>query len=105
MLQISAHRTGAVWGSAALADRLGADTTPSLPDAACTRTDPEAFFPDGDDTAAVTAARAVCLRCPVRARCLQLFGDLPHGIVGGLTAAERRARRPAALQAPYAAAG
>jgi len=100
MLRTMAHRTAAAWGTAALADRLGADTTPALPDAACTQVDPEVFFPDQDDPAAVTLAREVCLACPVRARCLQLFGDLPHGIVGGLSAAERRGlRRPRARPA------
>jgi hypothetical protein len=104
MLRTMAHRTAAVWGTAALADRLGADATPALADAACTRVDPEVFFPDQDNPAAVAAARGVCLACPARTRCLELFGDLPHGIVAGLTAAERRnRRRPRALPARKAA--
>jgi len=93
MRRITAHRTAAVWGSSALVDRLGADTTPALPDAACTRVDPEVFFPDQDNPAAVAAARGVCLVCPVHAQCLEVFGDLPYGVVAGLTASERRARR------------
>jgi transcription factor WhiB len=104
--RITAHRTGAVWGTAALADRLGADTAPALPGAACTRPeiDPELFFPDEYHHASVTFARDVCLTCPVRTRCLEMFGDLPYGIVAGLTAAERRNRRhPRALPAGKAA--
>jgi hypothetical protein len=106
LMHLIAHRAGAVWGSAALADRLDADTAPALPGAACTRPgiDPELFFPDEQYSASVSQAREVCLTCPVRARCLELFGDLPYGIVGGLTASERRRlRRPHALPARGAA--
>lgn len=68
--------------------------------AACTSLPPERmadFFPEkGDDIYAKThAARRVCRTCPVRRECLE-YGDEvspAEGTYGGLTAAERRARR------------
>lgn len=84
--------------------------------AACRGVDPELFFPEtptepsGDPSsepgggpegepvvaAQVVAAKAVCRRCPVRARCLaEALERLPHGIAGGLTAGERRRVRAA----------
>jgi hypothetical protein len=109
MRRITAHHAGAVWGSATLADRLGADTAPALPGAACARpgVDPELFFPDEYHSASVAEAREVCLSCPVRAQCLALFGELSYGIVAGLTASERRRARsrPATGRAPGVLAG
>jgi hypothetical protein len=64
-------------------------------EAACrSGVDPELFFPaaaSGPTYAVqVAAARAVCGRCPVRARCLDWALDqLPYGIAGGLTEQER----------------
>src|SRR5262245_16001014 len=53
--------------------------------------DPDLFFPDtGQPT---KDAKAVCAACPVRTACLTAFGDLPHGVVGGLSVLERRTRR------------
>jgi len=72
--------------------------------AACRGGDPELFFPEvptepsGEPLVAaqVAAAKAVCRRCPVRARCLaEALERLPHGIAGGLTAGERRRVRAA----------
>nr|WP_258165224.1 MULTISPECIES: WhiB family transcriptional regulator [Protofrankia] len=82
----------------------------------CWDADPELFFPAGETgpavAAQVTAARAVCAACPVRAACLAVAlapdtaadtgaGDdpisalyAPDGVWGGLTAAERRAVAP-----------
>jgi len=37
--------------------------------AACRGEDPELFFPDPSDTAGISAAVAVCVRCPVTAEC------------------------------------
>src|SRR5918996_2456254 len=63
--------------------------------AACRLEDPELFFPmSGVGRAQQTArAKAVCARCPVRVRCLDLAlrsGRLDHGIFGGMTGRERR---------------
>ena len=84
--------------------------------AACRGVDPELFFPEAPTepssdlssdpsrepegeplvAAQVAAAKAVCRRCPVRARCLaEALERLPHGIAGGLTAGERRRVRAA----------
>lgn len=69
--------------------------------AACLDVDPELFFPVATDgpvyDAQVTAAKAVCARCPVVAECLaEALARIPDGIAGGLTEVERRAlrRRP-----------
>lgn len=60
--------------------------------ALCAQVDPELFFPKLGQPA--TDAKAVCAACPVRARCLDVFGDLVlGGIVGGLSTRERRTRR------------
>ena len=60
--------------------------------ALCAQVDPELFFPGkGEPTA---PAKAVCARCPVTALCLATFGPLvDHGVVGGLSAKERRSLR------------
>jgi WhiB family redox-sensing transcriptional regulator len=51
------------------------------------------FFPDRayPDPEAVAEVKAVCERCPVRARCLATGRQEMHGIWGGLTVRERRA--------------
>jgi WhiB family redox-sensing transcriptional regulator len=60
--------------------------------ALCAQVDPELFFPETGGSAA--AAKAVCAECPVTALCLATFGPLVDlGVVGGLTAGERRLRR------------
>ena len=56
----------------------------------CRQTDPDAFFPDkGGST---RRAKAVCLSCSVRPRCLEfaLDNDERFGIWGGLSERERR---------------
>ena len=64
--------------------------------AACRDADPETFFPI-DETKPngprVTAAKAICSGCPVRAQCLDyaLGSGQRWGIWGGLTTPERRA--------------
>lgn len=65
---------------------------------ACRDVDPETFFPVAESgpvhDAAVTAAKAVCARCPVRAECLaDALDRLPYGVAGGLTEHERRRLR------------
>jgi WhiB family redox-sensing transcriptional regulator len=71
--------------------------------ALCAQTDPEAFFPgQGEPTA---AAKAVCMRCPVRGECLAYALERDeHGVWGGLSERERRALRRArrAESAPVA---
>jgi WhiB family redox-sensing transcriptional regulator len=78
---------------------LGRDTGPARvaavlevwAGAVCAQVDPELFFPEkGEPT---RAAKTVCAACPVRAACLTAFGDLPHGVVAGLSVAERRVLR------------
>jgi hypothetical protein len=61
----------------------------------CRGVDPELFFPVAESgpshDAQVAVAKAVCASCPVRESCLaDALSGLPHGIAGGLTAAERR---------------
>ncbi|GAA3797369.1 WhiB family transcriptional regulator [Streptomyces chiangmaiensis] len=64
-------------------------------DAACRGEDPELFFPissSGLGSAQIDAAKAVCLRCSVRAQCLDwALGSRVEGIWGGTTERERRA--------------
>ena len=59
--------------------------------------DPDLFFPASDTPppAQVSAARKICSRCPVKARCLQwaLQTGEPAGIWAGTTPAERRMLR------------
>lgn len=94
MPTIKVHRIASDWGSASLADRINADVAGlALPGAACTQVDPEVFFPHEGDELGIDTARDVCSGCPVRARCFELFGNLPYGVVAGLTPSERRALR------------
>lgn len=62
--------------------------------AVCRVEDPELFFPVGESgpaVAQVAAAKAVCARCPVLARCREFaLVAIPEGVAGGLTAQERR---------------
>jgi WhiB family transcriptional regulator, redox-sensing transcriptional regulator len=67
--------------------------------AACTRVDPEIFYPvdDRPDALAVRTAKQVCAGCPVRKVCLadvMAWEDPARrwGITAGLTPAERTAR-------------
>ncbi|MFG3050936.1 WhiB family transcriptional regulator [Kitasatospora sp. NPDC048239] len=72
-----------------------------LPGAACVGVDTDLFFPDpaeiGERAArwAERRARMICAGCPVRLMCLAqaLERREPHGIVGGLNAAERASIR------------
>jgi len=63
--------------------------------AVCTDADPEIFFPVGDPADPFDARNAEalswCAVCPVRSECLAFALDhIPHGIAGGMTAAQRR---------------
>ncbi len=68
--------------------------------AACRDTDPDLFFPVGDDQAPANAAqieraKQVCASCPVRLRCLlwAMNTKTDHGVWGGMTEAERASAR------------
>ncbi|HVQ95460.1 MAG TPA: WhiB family transcriptional regulator [Mycobacteriales bacterium] len=62
--------------------------------ALCAQVDPEVFFPEKGQSPDV--AKAVCAACPATALCLATFGPLlTHGVVGGLSAEERRSARRA----------
>jgi hypothetical protein len=62
--------------------------------ALCAQVDPELFFPELGQPA--TKALTICAACSVRLICLEVFGDIvSDGIVGGLTARDRRALRTA----------
>ncbi|WP_316784976.1 WhiB family transcriptional regulator [Streptomyces sasae] len=68
--------------------------------AACSRVDPDLFFPSGHSGPSLTQideAKAVCGGCPVLEQCLDCavgvgVGQV-DGIWGGLTESERRAMR------------
>jgi WhiB family redox-sensing transcriptional regulator len=71
---------------------------------ACQAEDPELFFPiaaSGPALTQVFAAKAVCFRCTVRARCLSYaLATRQAGIWGGTTQEERHAmRRSSGLRA------
>lgn len=66
--------------------------------AACLDEDPELFFPigvTGPALAQVEEAKKVCMRCDVRAECLQwaLDNGQDHGVWGGLSEDERRSMK------------
>ncbi|MGH3921846.1 MAG: WhiB family transcriptional regulator [Pseudonocardiaceae bacterium] len=65
--------------------------------AACRDADPDLFFPEdggAPSRARITAAKAVCARCPVTCECLAAAtADNAPGIWGGTTEAERKPSR------------
>lgn len=64
-------------------------------EALCSRSDPDAFFPETGDSTRL--AKQVCGQCEIKAECLEfaLQADERHGIWGGLTPRERaRLRTP-----------
>jgi WhiB family redox-sensing transcriptional regulator len=86
------------FGSTALVPLAGGAAVPAdearevWASALCAQVDPELFFPEKGQPSA--PAKAVCARCPVTALCLATFGPLvADGVVGGLTAQERRQQR------------
>jgi len=58
-------------------------------------TDEVSFFPDAEDIAAISRAKAVCATCPVASECLSwaIETNQGEGIWGGHTPKERRAIR------------
>ena len=63
--------------------------------ASCRSSDPDVFFPDGEDVEAIGRAKEICAACPVREECLAFAVELNQtdGIWGGRTPAERRRLR------------
>ena len=66
-----------------------------MDDASCRGSDPELFFPEGDDTfsrARTRTAKLICRQCPVSLACLEWAIDSGQeaGIWGGRTTEERR---------------
>jgi len=75
---------------------------------ACQREDPELFFPiaaTGPALQQISAAKAVCSRCSVHARCLSYAVEtMQDGVWGGTTGEERRAANRAIAGEPSATA-
>ena len=74
------------------------DAAPDFPGALCAQTDPDMFFPIGENGkhyANLDAARAICHRCEHIADCLTWALDQypTDGIIAGTTLRERRALR------------
>lgn len=75
------------------------DATSWRSDALCRGVETDLFFPAGElgeePVQQAEAAKAVCMRCPVRQECLEyaLATDQPFGVWGGTTEAERRSIR------------
>ena len=72
-------------------------------EALCAEIGRDLFFPEKGETA--RKARQVCARCEVRAECLEWALSLTsdedeHGVLGGLTAPERRVLRRDRRAAP-----
>lgn len=73
---------------------------------ACRGADLDLFFPENGHTAMgkVTQAKRICARCVLKPTCKQWALDQPahqlHGVWGGLSRAERLARRPRGEQPP-----
>ncbi|MGW0300984.1 WhiB family transcriptional regulator [Streptomyces anthocyanicus] len=70
-------------------------TTDWRAESACSREDPELFFPIGDTGPALTQiedAKAVCRVCPVSGACLRWAMEAReiHGIWGGTSESDRR---------------
>lgn len=68
---------------------------------ACAGTNPDRFFPDPADHAAITAAQTICAACTVRPGCLEyaLHHHITDGIWGGKSERERRTIRSARAKA------
>ena len=89
--------TGPSCGHYPIPDSIACPTCPSPEDwrdeAACTTTDPEAFFPTQYDPGPLTQVLAICGSCPVQPYCLEAGWREQHGIWGGWTAEARYAYR------------
>lgn len=74
-----------------LVEASGDDTW--MDDAACADVDDSVFYPDKGGSAA--AGLAICAGCPVRGDCLEwsISEELHDGVLGGMTAQQRRKLR------------
>lgn len=95
---IRAGLPGSAPASGSIAEHLGVNAVAAGPldGAACAspRLDRNAMFPEKSDRRGAEFARKVCAACPVnKDECLARYGHLQHGVVAGLTVAERRAKR------------
>jgi len=69
-----------------------------MKDAACKGMDPDIFFPERGDSAAVRLIKATCSECPVKQQCAD-YGDRERfGFWGGMGTIARRRRRNAKEQ-------
>ena len=85
-------------------------TAPTRQQPACWDVDPELFFGVADSAegqpvfAWEQRAVAICAGCPVRVKCLAAALEFPvdeqHGVVGGMTAGQRRALLRTSRQQP-----
>lgn len=90
------------------ATRLSPPATTTRP--ACWGTDPELFFGAADSPEGRPVldwerrALLVCAGCPMRAECLAVALEFPadeqHGVIGGMTAGQRRVLLRASRQRP-----
>ncbi len=64
-------------------------------DAACSGSNADLFFPQGEDGSLAAPAKTVCAGCPVQEQCLQyaLATNQTEGVWGGMTGPERRRLR------------
>lgn len=86
-------------GGVSARERVGVPDTDWMADGACRTVIGVDFFPT--EGAGVIAARKVCDRCPVRARCLDyaLEEGITHGVWGGASDRERQRLRAARARA------
>jgi len=60
---------------------------------ACLGHDPEIFFPERGDMAALNAAKAICQSCPVAEQCLEENMAEKDGVFAGMSGRQRREYR------------
>lgn len=76
---------------------LAFESKPWFQDAACTQSDPDAWFPDesGATTREFREAKRICASCPVAAQCLAyaIRNNEEHGLWGGKSPKEIRKLR------------
>ena len=62
-------------------------------EAVCATVDTDIFFPEraGKDQPHISQVKAICMECPIRAKCLEfaLRENQQHGVWGGMTYRER----------------
>ena len=62
-------------------------------DALCAQTDPDLFFPESGHTVQTSAARLICIECPLTKECLEYALSIPsiedYGVWGATTQKDR----------------